>query len=257
MKSIYFNISRAIDLGKSFSRMALSKIFFPSTCLMCASMAYGLPLCESCRKSLLKEALENCDDKSCSVCGKKMLSEDAICMQCRSSEAPAKGLDGIRPAFPYLLKKKKILYEWKIAGEKSLTPFLAQCIEKVYFRYFSGLPVVPVPPRPGKIRSSGWDQTDSLVREFCRRTDVRRFDLLVRLSGQQQKKLGREERLSSSGQYCPSKKLLSMEADKRPKHVVLIDDVMTTGSTLYHCASVLKEYGIEKVSAMTLFTVPS
>ncbi|MCR4940953.1 MAG: hypothetical protein K5930_12740 [Treponemataceae bacterium] len=224
---------------------------------MCGGLAYGLSLCRECRSALLKEASENCDDRRCSVCGKKMLSEDEVCLQCRSSEAaPAKGLDGIRPVFSYLLKKKKLLYEWKIAGKENLSPFFADCLATVYKHDFQGLPLVPVPPRPGKIRTNGWDQTDSLVREFSIRYKVDVLKLLVRTSGQQQKKLGRSERLSASGQYMASKALVAMAAEKKPCHVVLLDDVMTTGSTLSHCASVLKENGIEKVSAMTLFTVP-
>ncbi len=38
-----------------------------------------------------------------------------------------------------------------------------------------------------------------------------------------------------------------------PKEIVIIDDIMTTGSTLESCARALKEGGVERIHAVTLF----
>ena len=246
-------------------RTALSASIFPDECVLCGGTAYGVPLCRTCRASLIEEASESVVRRRCAVCGKPLLSEIEICMQCRTEESPAKNLDGVRPVFPYLLAKKKLLYTWKIAGCRALTPIFAECMEKMYNHEFTGLPIVPVPPRPGKIRKNGWDQTSSLASHFRLAYGVEVLDYLVRTSGLQQKKLGRKERLSRETQYRASKKLLTEINDnknnesktKLPSQVVLLDDVMTTGSTLCSCAQVLKSCGVEKVSALTLFTVPA
>lgn len=242
-------------------RTAVSASVFPETCVLCGTATFGIPLCRTCRNSLLTEASSSCDSAHCSICGKPLLSEDEVCMQCRTENAPAKELDGIRSVFPYLLRKKYLLYEWKIAGHKSLTPFFAECLLTLYSHCFAGLPVVPVPPRPGKIRKNGWDQTDSLASVFKRKYGINVIKYLERTSGMQQKKLGRTERLARSDQYKASNLLIRSAQDdkqkKLPSHVVLLDDVMTTGSTLCRCAAVLKSFGIEKVSALTLFTVPA
>jgi len=86
--------------------------------------------------------------------------------------------------------------------------------------------------------------------------------LLVRKSRTQQKKLGREQRLDGIGSsYFPvgekkSRKLLgALFSGKIPNAVVLLDDVMTTGSTLEDCAEILKEMGVAHVYCVTLFTV--
>ena len=234
----------------------MSASVFPDECVLCGKVAYGVPLCWTCRESLLQEASESVCRRCCDVCGKPLLSEMEKCMQCRSEESPAKRLDGIRPVFPYLLAKKMLLYTWKIAGCKQLTPFFAECMEKVYRHEFQGIPIVPVPPRPGKIRANGWDQTSSLALQFHIAYGVEILDYLVRTSGLQQKKLGRKERLSREAQYQASKLLVREKKENVPSHVVLLDDVMTTGSTLCSCAAVLKAYGVEKVSALTLFIVP-
>jgi len=36
------------------------------------------------------------------------------------------------------------------------------------------------------------------------------------------------------------------------KNIVLLDDVLTTGSTLHECAAVLRESGAESVRAITV-----
>jgi len=264
----------------AYFRKAVSAAFFPDTCILCGTASYGIPLCRTCSNSLAKEASDSIVSAHCVICGKPILSEIEVCMQCRTENVPAKNLDGIYSVFPYLLNKKLLLYEWKIAGRKSLTPFFAECMEKLYAFNFKGLPIVPVPPRPGKIRKKGWDQTDSLASVFKRKYGVEVLKYLERTSMVQQKKLGRTERLSRSGQYKASKLLvLAAHHEKKrvtkrehicgrqydfsfykkplPSHVVLLDDVMTTGSTLSCCAAVLKSFGIEKVSALTLFTVPA
>ena len=242
-------------------RTAVSASFFPETCVLCGTASYGIPLCRSCRNSLAEEASGSCVSAHCEICGKPLLSEDGVCMQCRTENSPAKTLDGIRSVFPYLLRKKMLLFEWKIAGCRNLTPLFAECIEKVYSYNFAGLPVVPVPPRPGKIREKGWDQTDSLASVLKQKYCITVLKYLERTSSVQQKKLGRQERLSRDGQYRASNLLnrsaQNIKQKNLPPHVVLLDDVMTTGSTLSCCASVLKSFGIEKVSALTLFTVPA
>ena len=237
-------------------RTAISAALFPDKCTICGGVAYGVTLCSTCHDRLSDEASESVSRRRCTMCGKPLLSEIEKYMQCRTEDSPVKSLDGVRPVFPYLLSKKKLLYTWKIAGCRSLTSFFAECINKMYRHEFEGLPIVPVPPRPGKIRAVGWDQTHSLALQFRHVYGVQVLDYLVRTSGLQQKKLGRKERLSREAQYRASKKLLNEKKENVPLHVVLLDDVMTTGSTLCTCAKVLKAYGVEKVSALTLFTVP-
>ena len=119
--------------------------------------------------------------------------------------------------------------------------------------------IVPVPPRPGKIRKTGWDQTESIAKKLERCPDVRVIRILKRTETVQQKKLNRQQRLVHSGAgYSLNEKAVEHFFDNGllPESVVLIDDIITTGSTLKACASVLKNAGIKRVSAVTLFTVP-
>ena len=63
-----------------------------------------------------------------------------------------------------------------------------------------------------------------------------------------QAKLSRDERLINLKG--------SFDADNSPAHVVLIDDVMTTGSTVNECARMLKAAGAKVVYVLTFASVP-
>jgi ComF family protein len=106
--------------------------------------------------------------------------------------------------------------------------------------------IVPVPPRPGKIKKAGWDQVEYLacLLERGRGVPVRRC--LKRLASKVQKELNREERMRNLRGRMVLK-------GKPPAVAVILDDVVTTGSTLEACAEVLKEGGTEKVYGISLF----
>lgn len=117
------------------------------------------------------------------------------------------------------------------------------------------LKVVPVPPRPGKIKCKGWDQIEELCFYLRNLYGIKILPLLRRTTSLQQKKLDKKHRLEQTKRafvLCPKNKLRRFLRNL-PEKVVLIDDVMTTGSTIEACAAELKRAGIKKVYAVTLF----
>lgn len=107
--------------------------------------------------------------------------------------------------------------------------------------------VVPVPPRPGKIKERGWDQIEDIAQRLSKRS-VPVLRCLERTGGMQQKLLGKKARaMNLRGCIAVKPEILI------PKHVILIDDLATTGATLDACAVELKNAGCETVRAITLF----
>jgi ComF family protein len=152
--------------------------------------------------------------------------------------------DSVSLLYPYTGKYIKLLGAYKFGRNLALGNFLAQRLEE-RVRGFPDFELVPVPPRPGKIRRSGWDQVEYLARRLEKSgLPVRRC--LRRLVSRTQKKLGRRERLENlAGRFIATA--------PAPRQALIIDDVMTTGATLEACAAALKGAGAERVCGVCLF----
>jgi competence protein ComFC len=106
-----------------------------------------------------------------------------------------------------------------------------------------------VPLHPWRNLRRGFNQADELAQTLGRRVwrPIRRRTL-----GIPQAKLTGDERLANvHGAYAFSQ-LRAGPFARRPRYVVLIDDVMTTGATLDACSRALREGGVEWIGALTL-----
>ena len=236
----------------------LREYFFPSGCSICGTALinsgetwYGL--CGSCREEIDAEFAESRSNESgilshCGRCGKPLISEQGYCLSCRQREDFV--VDKIAVLFPYTGKYRELLAAYKFGKNPAPGHYLA---EKIGILFESGVfpqddspcALVPVPPRPGKIRKTGWDQVE-LLAKLLERGSIPVSRCLKRLPSKSQKELGRENRRTNlRGRIVPVKKV--------PETCVLIDDVMTTGSTLEACACALKEGGAQKVYGLCLF----
>ena len=241
-------------------RTVLAELFGGEKCLCCGEDSGAVPVCGKCIDTYLMKAfsLGGGSEARCSVCGKPLVSELGKCMDCRQ-EPLLQHADGVFPLYQYRLWKKDLLFAWKIQNKRALSSVFAAAVTKA-LTMLSPLvkPVlVPVPPRPGKIRNRGWDQIDELCAFLAYRYGFEVMHLLERTTQQQQKKLDREQRLETKGKSYVLSASIGRWQQKchLPEAVVLVDDVLTTGVTVESCAALLKDAGVVKVSVLTLFIV--
>jgi predicted amidophosphoribosyltransferase len=255
---------------------------FPTGCAICGKTLldgedawYGI--CKVCRKKVENEDTERGLER-CSVCGRPLISEIGECLQCRKTEAQneesgcSRHFDRIVSLFPYTGDYRALLTAYKFRKTQAVGNFLAEKLLAAFALFPQGLlanpTLVPVPPRPGKIRQTGWDQIEHLARilekkwkaevkeakmqrpaaESCeaRSNSHPVFRCLKRLPSVSQKQLNKQSRLTN---------LLSrIRCTKTPPaEIVLFDDVITTGSTMDACAATLKASGAHKVFGICLF----
>lgn len=110
--------------------------------------------------------------------------------------------------------------------------------------------VVPVPLHPWRLRERGYNQSALLAREAGKLLSVPVVEgSLVRQSnGRAQVKAAdaAERRRNVEGAFrCRDERLAG-------KHVVILDDVCTTGATLDSCAVALRGAGVASVWGLTL-----
>ncbi|MCL2139035.1 MAG: ComF family protein [Treponema sp.] len=199
----------------------------------------------------------NGQTEKCDYCGKPLISEHKRCLPCRNRNELS--FDRAMVLFPYTGKYRKLLASYKFEKNIALGNFFAEkiCEEITYnaergdvlmpsLNFLKDTQLVPVPPRPGKIRKNGWDQVEYLTKLLERGKNISVSRCLKRLPSKSQKELDREMRQSNL-----RGRIITIR--QPPKIAVLLDDVITTGSTLDACAAALKENGAEKVYGLCLF----
>jgi ComF family protein len=108
--------------------------------------------------------------------------------------------------------------------------------------------IVPVPLHPTRERERGFNQASLLSELLSAETSMRSQRVLERVRyTTTQTALDRSERIENLHNAFRLRK----NADVRGLRVLLIDDVLTTGSTLSECARVLKRAGAISVHAAT------
>jgi ComF family protein len=233
---------------------------FPRGCALCGKAIrqkeaafYGL--CNFCRESL---GIPEAEHGRCSCCGQPLISEAVACLSCRNG--PERSFNRVIPIFPYTGKYQKVLAAYKFGRHLSLGNFFAHALKQGFELLENELNVngdqlfdpcwVPVPPKPGKIKKTGWDQIEYLARLLEKmRLPVRRC--LKRLPSESQKELNKEKRRENLKNRMLVKNQ-DGETSAVPKTAILFDDVYTTGSTMDACAAALKSGGAERVYGICL-----
>lgn len=147
---------------------------------------------------------------------------------------------------------RKALHAFKYENTPHLSGPLAARMQALFPKVLAlagAKPVlVPVPLHPSRLRERGYNQSERLARALgaSQRVSIR-TDLLKRSRAtEQQTKLDREARKQNVH--------AAFAADPAAKglHILLIDDVLTTGATLAECADALYAAGAAQVHGLTL-----
>ena len=108
--------------------------------------------------------------------------------------------------------------------------------------------VVAVPLHPARLRHRGFDQAELLARILALRISLPLCPALKRIRyTTTQTAFDRAERIANLRGAFHLRKKISV----RGLRVLLVDDILTTGSTLSECARVLREAGAQSIYALT------
>ena len=134
---------------------------------------------------------------------------------------------------------KELLFTLKRRANKDLFLYAARLYEKAVPKDFEG--IVVNCPRSGKgVRSYGYDQVEQPCRMMCKNSGGRlKFAKLVARKGssKEQKNLTQEQR------YQNTQNRFKIIKKDIPKNILIVDDVVTTGSTVSACAVEILKHG--------------
>lgn len=154
-------------------------------------------------------------------------------------------------ALDYSPSVSSLVWEMKYGGKPGLAEFLARFLwlgaGDLFCLAVRSRVLVPVPVHPRKRRERGYNQAEVLCRHVSSLSGipVARRALAKRRDTPSQAGLRREERL---GNVAGSFEISDLAA-VGGRSVILIDDVVTTGSTLRECAIALVKGGVKDIRA--------
>ncbi len=229
---------------------ALLDLVFPPFCPVCrARLGAGRrdPLCGICW-----QALERIDEPVCRLCGLPM-TVPGLCGACRRRR-PA--FDYARAAARYGEVVREALHAFKFGGRRALAAPLGDLLAgpgSVALPADAPDLLVPVPLHPRRQRERGFNQSSLLARRVGRAWGLPvRSDILLRTAA-----TSPQTDLSAEARRANVRHAFTL---RRPelvagRHVILVDDILTTGATVGECARVLREEGAATVGVLTVARV--
>jgi ComF family protein len=215
----------------------LVALIAPPRCAACAAPAgrAGEALCAACRRALpwLREP-------RCGRC--------ALPLPHARGRCPAAGaaFGAAWAAVAYEGAARDALLALKFSAARPLADVMAaQNAAGARALLRPGATLVAVPAHPRRRRARGFDPAELISAALARRSGLSRARALRRGSGAS-RQLGASRAARRDGANLDFHALA-----KPPEHVVLVDDVHTTGATLDACAQVLRRAGCLQITAIT------
>jgi ComF family protein len=225
----------------------LLRLVLPPRCLLCgAHGGAGRDLCAGCSGDLVVNAL------CCPRCALPLSAPAPLCGECLKSEPPfATAWAPFHYAHPLDLLEARFKFRTDLAAGRVLADLLVQCAS----RDTPAQPqlIVPVPLHARRLRERGYNQALELARPLAHALAIPlRHDVLVRTRATlaQTGLDAKARRRNLRGAFAVT------ERARLPAHVVLFDDVMTTGATLREGARMLLRAGAKRVDVWALARAP-
>jgi competence protein ComFC len=227
---------------------ALASLFYPATCVVCtANVERSEYLCPDCQRRAPRIVAP-----FCAKCSEPFPGAITQTFRCANCEHRVLHFDCAVAAYRSRGLVRRLVHEFKYAKQRHLRyPIAAWLREtlldpRLHDRHFDV--IVPVPLHPARERERGFNQAMLLAELLAASITVPLCAALERTRyTTTQTAYDRAERMENlHGAFR-----LRKNQDVRDLRVLLIDDVLTTGSTLSECARVLRDAGAVSVHAAT------
>ena len=214
---------------------------FPETCQLCGAEGRGSTLCPDCRAALARVPRPICLRCGAPVYGTAALAD--VCDACRD-HAPDYAF--ARAALNYSEEAMSLIHDLKYHGQNHLARALAPLLAELWeqhppLRQQRDWVLIPVPVTRKRLHERGYNQAEELARALGRLLHLPLMQALERcdtgIASQTRLNAARRER-NARAAYRP---LAAYASGKRrlPAHLLLIDDITTTGATARACCRAL------------------
>lgn len=236
-----------MNIGKDH----LLHLLFPPRCPFCDRVLFHSLFAQSplvCREC--QGIPEYVKEPACCKCGKPLQDErEEYCYDCsRKDLAYAQG----KALWAYKDPVKGSLYRFKYQNRREYAGYYSLELARAYGEWIRrcGISaVVPIPLSRKRLRQRGFNQAELVARKLGKEMGLPVFpELLLRVRDTRaQKELNDEERKNNL------KRAFKSSANKvQLDHILLIDDIYTTGTTMNEAAKELKRAGATEIYCLSI-----
>jgi ComF family protein len=141
---------------------------------------------------------------------------------------------------------KDLVWQLKFERAQAATKEMALLMKPLLPTEGKNLLITHAPTATSRVRQRGYDQAQLIAKELARLSGLPYAACLLRLGQHRQVGSSRVARKAHLAEAFQAKNLNRL----RDAHVILIDDVLTTGATLEAAAATLKAAGAARVEAV-------
>ena len=192
----------------------------------------------------------------CAICGEELLGqEEAVCGECGQGfhweirSRAVEGMTGVYAASNYDEALRKAILGFKYSNRRYLAYFFALVLRDLP-RQEGGI-LIPVPMHPLRRKKRGFCQTTEICQDLSRLTDLKLETKALRRIRNTPSQTGldaRSRRENLRGAFAADGQKIT------GRHCILVDDVVTTDSTLRECANTLRAVGAASVTGWAIAT---
>jgi ComF family protein len=231
--------------------LAALDLVFPARCPACdATLADDRrdPFCGGCWRAIRRIAPPRCDR-----CGRPLPTVDADADLCGACATDPPAWDWARAAAEYAGPLRDAIHALKFRGRRALARPLGDLVVEACRGTFPSdvAALVPVPLARDRERERGFNQAALVAARLGVVLDVPvrpRWLARARSTAPQTELAAAERRANVRGAFAASSSVAGL-------HVVLVDDVLTTGATAAECAATLRAAGAARVGVLTVARV--
>ena len=224
---------------------------YPNKCILCSKIIENEnSFCQNCWEKIKFIQKPFCD--KCSTPYENDIDNNSICINCLKNKPLYVKL---RSSVVYNEYVKKIISSFKFNDKTYLKKFISICMIKSSQDILNDIDIlIPVPLHKKRLLYRKYNQSLLLCNEIGKLTNKKVIcDFLVKKENTiPQVKLNQEERKKNlKNKFTINKKYFSNLKKYKNKNFAIIDDVITTGSTINECIKTLNKYDINNVFAIT------
>ncbi len=230
---------------------------YPGICELCGQRS-ETSLCPDCLAGLPR-----IPRPICLYCGAPLAAATTDPLHCPECSGKPRSFSFARPALLLTEETLGLVHKLKYQHANHLAPALAPILAELWeqnprLRAHGDWVLVPVPTAPARLFGRGYNQAEELALALARLKKLRVLSLLQRRGDA----FDTQTHLSAAQRQAHAFEAFSVKAEytsgrrSAPPHLLVVDDVFTTGATARACARALRALpGVQEVGVITLLRI--